>query len=297
MTSPTNPHGVPFLGKRPRVLDLPQGLLPNAPWPSDIAASSASVHGMEIRAASVRGFAHRDSHPKRSCPRQDAYGLRMSGKTIALVVCDGVGSYDLSHLAAQEVCETLPDMLLAGQTWDEALPAINTRLQQLNASLTSGQDEEARREDPQDSLSTVPPPINAATTIGACLLQPTESGFEVNYALVGDIELWTLSDGIWAPIQDAAHSESDGLHSTRTKAFPTTVPKYVMGKTVVQVGAFFMFSDGVAIPLTMSQDVQNTLARWWEGPPDPFTFASQTGFARVSFFDDRTAVGVWIDSF
>ena len=45
----------------------------------------------------------------------------------------------------------------------------------------------------------------------------------------------------------------------------------------------------------MSTEVQKTLAEWWGSPPDPYTFVQQVGFARQSFMDDRTAVGIWID--
>jgi len=60
-------------------------------------------------------------------------------------------------------------------------------------------------------------------------------------------------------------------------------------------GTIFLMSDGVGTPLAMNTEVQTTLANWWKNPPDPFTFARQVAFARKSFVDDRTVIGIWLE--
>ncbi|HEY6789398.1 MAG TPA: protein phosphatase 2C domain-containing protein, partial [Trebonia sp.] len=88
----------PAIGSPGRAaLEVPDGPPPALIGPSDIEVSAASLPGIAIRAASVRGVQHRAQHTV----RQDAFALGQFGGTVAVaVVCDGVGSLERSDYAA-----------------------------------------------------------------------------------------------------------------------------------------------------------------------------------------------------
>jgi len=269
-----NAHGVPSIGVYPRVLELGQGDPPESAWPVDLAVTSCSTDSLEIRAASVRGFLHR----ARRAPRQDAFAVQQGNDgTVLVVVCDGVGSLPLSERAAQLICDTLPDLYRASGDWTVAITQVNDLLRELQNK------EQAARGTSERLL---------ASTVTACRVRQGDSRLELSYAFVGDSELWVLRDGTWSPVFGAEHNQ-DGLYSTSVRPIPTTTPLIGSGEATVDADAVFLFTDGVSVPLAMGPDVQDALAGWWAVPPDPFSFASQVGFARRSFVDDRTAVGVW----
>lgn len=272
-----NAHGVPSIGVYPRVLEITQGDPPDSAWPVDVAATSCCTASLEIRAASVRGFLHRG----RKAPRQDAFAVQQ-GKddTVLVVVCDGVGSLPLSERAAQLICDRLPGLYRASEDWTEAITQVNLLLREEENAAQA-----ARGTD--DRLM--------ASTVTACRVRQRTDGLELSYAFVGDSELWALRDDVWTPLIAAAHDQ-DGLYSTRVRSIPATTPTIGTGETTVDAEAVFLFTDGVSVPLAMGPDVRDALAAWWAVPPDPFTFARQVGFARRTFVDDRTAVGVWSTS-
>jgi len=269
-----NAHGVPSLGVYPRVLEIGQGDPPESAWPVDLAATSCCTDSLEVRAASLRGFMHR----ARKSPRQDAFAVQQgSDDTVLVVVCDGVGSLPLSERAAQLICDTLPDLYRASGDWTDAITQVNVLLGE-----EENKEQVARKTG--DRL--------LASTVTACRVRQGTNGLELSYAFVGDSELWALRDGVWSPLIGAAHDQ-DGLYSTSVRPIPTTTPVIGTGETTVDAEAVFLFTDGVSVPLAMGPDVREALAAWWVLPPDPITFASQVGFARRGFVDDRTAIGVW----
>jgi len=272
---PDNAHGVPILGVYPRVVEISQGEPPQQGWPVDAAVSACGLDGLEIRAASVRGFMHR----ARNGPRQDAFAIQKGDDdSVLLVVCDGVGSLQLSDRAAQLICDTLPGLYLQTRDWNAAIAQVNDRLREL----------EQHEQDATGSTERL-----MASTVVACRVAVTATGATVSYARIGDVEMWTLSETGWTPLVGAAHDD-DGLYTTRTSALPSSDPVALIGEAMIDSGALFLFTDGVSVPLSMGKDVQDALAEWWTTPPDPFTFARQVGFARRSFMDDRTAIGVWL---
>lgn len=271
-------HGVPVLGVQPRVLEISQGEPPDRSWPADVATSSCCTNVLQVRAASVRGFMHRARHG----PRQDAFAVRQSDAgSVILVVCDGVGSLPTSEIAAQLICDSLPSLFLESGNWAEAIAKVS---EQVDAA------DQAERQIRGELEATM------ASTVVACHVGATTEGLlSVSYACVGDAELWSLQEGQWRPLVGAEH-DSDGFYATKTKALPSSDPSVLTGQAELQAGALFLFTDGVSVPLSMGADVQETLAQWWSEPPDPFTFASQVGFARRGFMDDRTAIGVWLSA-
>ncbi len=92
----------------------PDGPPPAEISPPDVAASSAALPGMRIRAASVRGIQHKAQHTA----RQDAFALAQRGGRQAIaVVCDGVGSLDRSDYAAAMVSQRLAELSMSGMAW------------------------------------------------------------------------------------------------------------------------------------------------------------------------------------
>jgi hypothetical protein len=78
---------------------------PHAEWP-DQHTAAVDAAGLTVRAASVRGLAHRAYGD----PRQDACSVHVDPTTgttgrVVAVVCDGLGSLERSHAAAALVAD------------------------------------------------------------------------------------------------------------------------------------------------------------------------------------------------
>ena len=244
--------------------------------PPDVAVSAATLPGIGITAASVRGVQHRAEHTV----RQDAFALAQAGGTHAIaVVCDGVGSLDRSDYAAGLVSQQLAGYCAAGKPWPEAFETANAQL----AAVAGGW--EAR------GLGAM------ATTAVAVSVSRLDGHWLGEVAWVGDSPLWHLDDaGTWRSIMSADDGDSGrAFHSSSVRPMPTPDGACSWCSFRLRGGALFAMSDGVGNPLAWSAEVRTTLARWWARRPDPLTFAAQVGFARKSHIDDRTVVGIWAD--
>ena len=242
----------------------------------DIIADAADVDGLAVRAASTRGVLHR----RYGVPRQDSYSVswQPDSSSLLVTVCDGVGSLAMSHEAADWVALRLSDGVHRDQSgmpdWSTAFAAVSGELQELGG----GRDE------------------MATTVVTACVTAIT-GGFRAEIAWVGDSAAYLLGLQGWEVVGGSVKTvDADGgpLVST-TQALPSS--SIEVHTSVVEFGrdaALFLMTDGVADPLGGGTgEVGLTLASWWATPPDPFTFAAQAAFARRSFDDDRTVVGVW----
>jgi len=219
-------------------------------------------------------------HRHRDGPRQDAFGIRDLGDDaggIAVVVCDGVGSLALSHIAAEQVVNSMLEAFTVTRDWSEAIREANSDLTEYIAS--------------HEAQGTM------ATTIIAAAVYPGPGDvWRVDAASIGDSDLWHLADTKWTkllPPADQTHEADAEMYDGRTKALPTAALRSCQWTGEVTHGALFLMSDGVGLPLAMSTEVEQTLATWWANPPPVLDFAAQVGFARLSFTDDRTVVGVW----
>jgi serine/threonine protein phosphatase PrpC len=259
-------------------------------WP-DTAVDSVSLEGLEVRAASVRGLLHRSRH----IPRQDAYSLGNGDEPLVLTVCDGVGSLGLSHEAAQHAAARL-SMLLPeyrscdGVDWDALFRALSDELAKLRQDRI-GDDAPCQQND------------MATTVLTAVLTRLPGSGLRVELAWVGDSEPYLLRRGNWRRLstERAAgnHADEDGRGLVRprgTAALPATHPvvrTYILD--LMPGDVLVLVSDGIADPLGDGTGlVGGALIEWWSQPPDALEFASQVSFKRKGFFDDRTAVAVWM---
>lgn len=253
----------------------PEGPPPAEISPPDVAASSAALPGMRIRAASVQGIQHKAQHTA----RQDAFALAQTNGSHAIaVVCDGVGSLDRSDHAAALVSHRLAQAAMSGAPWPAAFEAANAELGKVAAEW------EARR-------------FGGMATTAVALTVTRRAGWWLGeVAWVGDSPLWHLrSDGSWEPVTEVPAEGNQGFHSSAVQPMPTQDGSCSWCSFQVYGGALFAMSDGVGNPLAWSAEVRDTLASWWSSPPDLLTFAAQVGFARKSHIDDRTVVGIWPD--
>ncbi len=256
--------------------ETPDGPPPAVIGPSDVAVSAATLPGIRIAAASVRGVQHRAEHTV----RQDAFALAQAGGTHAVaVVCDGVGSLDRSDYAAALASYHLAWHGAVRTPWPEAFEAANGQLAKVAAEWEA------------TGLGGM------ATTALAISVSRPDGWWLGEAAWVGDSPLWHLDDeGTWRCITSAGDGDAGrAFHSSSVRPMPTPDAACSWCSFRIRGGALFAMSDGVGNPLAWSTEVRATLARWWARPPDPLTFAAQVGFARKSHVDDRTVVGIWAD--
>src|SRR5689334_13180295 len=175
--------------------EVPDGPPPAVIGPSDVAVSAATLPGIRVTAASVRGVQHRAEHTV----RQDAFALAQTGGTYAIaVVCDGVGSLDRSDYAAALVSQRLAGYGAAGKPWPEAFDAVNSQLAAVAARW------EAR------GLGAM------ATTAVALSVSWLNGCWLGEVAWVGDSPLWHLgADGTWRSILSPGDGDSGrAFHSS-----------------------------------------------------------------------------------
>jgi Protein phosphatase 2C len=266
----------PAIGNPGRAaLEVPDGPPPAVVGPADIELSAASLPGIGIRAASVRGVQHRSRHTV----RQDAFALGQFADTVAVAaVCDGVGSLDRSDYAAALASRHLARHGIAGTPWPDAFAAVNTELTKAAAEFEATS---------SGAMATTALAVSVSWSNGWWLGEA---------AWVGDSPLWHLGDdGGWRPITLDIGADGQGYHSSGVRPLPTADGSCSWCSFRCPGGALFAMTDGVSNPLAWSSDVQATLASWWARPPDPLTFAAQVGFARKTHIDDRTVVGIWPD--
>jgi hypothetical protein len=267
---------VPAIGNPGRAaFEVPDGPPPARVGPSDIELSAASLPGLVIRAASVRGVQHRAQHTV----RQDAFALGQVADRVAIVaVCDGVGSLDRSDYASALVSRQLVGHAMAGTPWPDAFAAVNTELAKEVAEFEATA---------SGAMATTALAVSVSFS-GGCWLGEA--------AWVGDSPLWHLGDdGVWRPLTVGITADGQAYHSSGVRPRPTADGSASWCSFRCPGGALFAMTDGVSNPLAWAADVRGTLASWWARPPDPLAFAAQVGFARKAHIDDRTVVGIWPD--
>jgi serine/threonine protein phosphatase PrpC len=257
--------------------------LPLPPYDvADVALSAAVVDDIVIRAASIRGVMHRRNNE----PRQDNFALAhvrdQNQNAAVVVVCDGVGSLDRSHEAAQIAARVIAQAITDNESPVEAFKLANEALL------------------PVASAAEFPEALSMATTAIAVVARQVSGSWLGCAAWVGDTTLWHLSaDGDWTLVSQAGSptsEDADSFYTTSARALPARdefLPLLV--EFELPGGALFLMTDGVANALGWSTDVQTALAQWWQRPADPFTFGAQASFARKSHMDDRTVVGLWYE--
>jgi Protein phosphatase 2C len=289
VNKPADPRGLDFpfaqysIGDPGRAaIELPAGIPGPRSGHADVEISIASMPGMAIIGATSRGLQHRAT----GTPRQDAFALGRAEvgdvEEAIAVVCDGVGSLGQSDVASVLVSRRLADLGAAATPWPEAFACVNKELQEMAREFLAKGDGD-------------PVGYGMATTAVAVVVRRVADEWVGTAAWVGDSTLWHLTaDAQWVLVTGVPDPGVDAeFHSSSVQPLPSDDGAYSILDFRLGGGGLFVMSDGVANPLKWSPAVQETLARWWMRPPDPYTFAAQVGFARKSHIDDRTVVGIW----
>ncbi|WP_181127906.1 MULTISPECIES: protein phosphatase 2C domain-containing protein [unclassified Rathayibacter] len=240
----------------------------------EIELAEHDLRGFAVRAASIRGLSHR----QRGTERQDAFlcSWDEARGVLLVAVADGVGSKKRSREASTSAVR------VAVEAWSRGQIDLKDVVREVNEYL----------------LESVPRNEDGyrvgATTLTLAEI-PIESGGLGNarVAWVGDTPVWTLSGGIWAETtpQD---DDADGF-AAPISALPATNLEVLSAVAPVASGAIFVMTDGVGNAIRNSSEARASLAEWWAEPPGVYTFGAQVEFARRSFVDDRTVVGVWAE--
>jgi hypothetical protein len=266
--------------------------------PADTLVDGGCAGELVVRAASSRGIAHRHDR----IPRQDDYAICATDRWLVVAVADGVSAGPQSHQAATLACRVgtaaVRDDLDATDDpaevrWDDMLSTVARRIVAYGRRALSDEARGPEDIDPKDVASLM------ATTlaIAAVRLEPAADGnYEAAVVALGDTSAFLLEDGSgWTPVT-AVKNDGATIASSATAALPY-LPEDGVTPTHVAIspaGALMLMSDGVGDPLGRGDGpVGRHLASLWADPPDPLTFAAQVAFARKSFDDDRTVVGIW----
>ncbi len=266
--------------------------------PADTQCDGGIAGDLVVRAASCRGFAHRHAQT----PRQDDYAICATEGWLILTVADGVSAGPLSHQAATLACRASASFLrdALGTTdnptdvdWLELLGNVARRI------VAHGRRVLAPEGTPAEAIDAKAVAARMATTLAIAMIRivPTTSGtHEGAVVALGDTSAFLLSEHAgWTPVTPVKNDGAD-IASSATAALPYLPRDAPIPVPVTLAGgsALILMSDGVGDPLGRGDGcVGGHLGALWSTPPDPLTFAAQVGFARRTFDDDRTAVGVW----
>lgn len=271
---------------------------PAPPWGRpDTVVDGPSLGVVEVRAASVRGISHRAY----TRTRQDEYALATtdSGHLI-LVVSDGLGSLEESHRAAAAVCrhgcKAIREALVNGGSmesidWVEVLNQIAAVIVRADVALQSASG--GRTSSDGEALQS----SMAATALFAVVETETEpdTPLAAVIASYGDCSAWILEGHSWTAVTRLKATEAT-FSTSAVYGLPTIAEEALeVHQLELPVGGLMvLMSDGVGDPMANGDgQVGAALADAWAQPPNPLDFARQVGFARKSFDDDRTVVGVW----
>ncbi len=267
----------------------------------DISADAFAMPGAVVRAASVRGLAHRYYGD----PRQDAYAVRVSDddRWLVIAVADGLSSCINSHEGSEFAARTAARFVsgvatqsdLVGVAWHRLFEEVSVRLgdrARRLADASTGQgstDGFGLSEEAARSMSTT-------LTVVAVPLAHDPARHAIA-AWIGDSGVWRLRSGRWETITPLKSGE-EHISSSNVDALPwasggePTVVEFPVDPGDVVVVA----TDGIGDLLGAGATPQaEFLAKRWSEPPAAPQFVAEVDLRVQSFDDDRTAVAVWID--
>lgn len=265
-----------------------------------LVADASGNPALELRAASVRGLSHR--YYGRA--RQDEYAYRRTtdAEFLVVAVADGVSAGRYSHHAAQVItrqgCVLIADLLRevepAELAWADVLDHLASAVVEQGRQVLR---EHGGRHD-ADGLDprTIARDLAATALLAVVDLRPGTAERTAHLFGLGDTSAWVLRSGSrWEALQ-AIKNDGVIIATSAVPALPL-IPSEPCPPMRVVVGpedALVLVSDGIGDPLgDGTGDVGTFLASAWSRPPTALDFAAQVGFARKSYDDDRTAVGLW----
>ncbi|MFF0815336.1 protein phosphatase 2C domain-containing protein [Rhodococcus sp. NPDC003318] len=252
------------------------------------------ANGWTVRAASRQGLARSE----RGHPRQDAYALRHGGGRIAVVVCDGLGAMQYSHLAAAAASAALAEHLLTADLEVSGDWTDHLRVASLAVTRAAGR-----------LLGDRAPSFDAvaelmATTLTALVVEDIESPgrWLAHTVTVGDSSAWwrrTRTGGLdfepWLLMSGGRLTRHE-IATSRALALPLPDDAVVTGASY-EIGReelLMVCSDGVADAFEDGgSSVAAAFAAGWNNPPRLSDLADRIAFDSGDHLDDRTVVAVW----
>jgi serine/threonine protein phosphatase PrpC len=258
--------------------------LPVEPGPAAIAADTALIGDLELRAASIAGPGHRC---ERGRPRQDAYRLATdeSGRYLIVAIADGMSDSSHSHLGANVATTAIVHHLrtILAQTTPES-PATSPAEWFVAASgqmiAAAGQ------------RNLEPDMVRAAALVTIVEIVPHAAQTRrVWLASIADVSAWQRQDRSWRQVAgDIKH----GMDSSRLSRFLPFHPRDVSWSctNLRPNDVLALTTDGIGDVLAGGQ-IATWFADQWATPPHISDFIDTVGFEAKGELDDRTAVVLW----
>lgn len=262
-----------------------------------VAIDFGRIGNLDVRAASVRGLAHRHG----GTTRQDQFGFALSDDRRWLVVgcADGVSAASLAHraaiVAAHEGTRHLASQLSESSPkeldWDGTLRHVAAR-------ITRVATEHLGDAAPNDFAALQASILDTCATTAHYAVIATEPGERNEHEAwcvgVGDTSAWILSRSTWIPLTDVKNAGST-IASSAVVPLPLLPAPVTRIRTSLAAGeALIVMSDGVGDAIGAGHgEAADQLATWWQTPPDPYSFAAAVDFNCRTYDDDRTAVAIW----
>ncbi|WP_316761790.1 protein phosphatase 2C domain-containing protein [Streptomyces herbicida] len=256
----------------------------------DTVCDGWSTDALDLRLASVRGYAHRAEGRPREDDAAAAWDERT--RTVVFAVADGVSDARQPHIGSQLACRSAVDEML-GQVrasggfvtdWPKLLSTVHWQLRVQARRLLHQED--ATVDETADLL---------ATTLVAGAATPTPAGVRVALVSVGDSGVWLIKNRGLYPLQGGKAVGADGLVSSAVRPMPYVPAEVVPFEYVLEpTGVLLIGTDGFGDPVGDGRGVvAQLLCRELERPVPPLGFAHLLDFYRETFDDDRTLVALW----
>ncbi|MFI5685048.1 protein phosphatase 2C domain-containing protein [Streptomyces sp. NPDC051636] len=257
----------------------------------DTICDGWSTSALDLRLASVRGYAHRAE----GRPREDdaaAAWDELTG-TVVFAVADGVSDAREPHIGSQLACRSAVDELLsqvrAGggfvTDWHKLLSTVHWQLV-----------EQARRIlRVQDTPSVDDTAALLATTLVAGAATPTSQGVHVALVSVGDSGVWAIKNHEVYPLKGGKSFGADGLLSPAVRPMPYVPADIAPFEYVPDPDSVLLVgTDGFGDPVGDGRGaVARLCAQELARPLPPLAFAYTLDFYRETFDDDRTLLALW----
>lgn len=266
--------------------------LPRVEWAvPDSVLDEADYPGLSIRAASLRGDAHRYN----MMSRQDSLALyeleHSRGRAVLACVADGIGSRTQSHRGSSYACR-----VVVGAVRDRLEDLLFTQDEDTTRRLA----EQVVHQVAQEMLSvegrTEALKGQTDTTLTLALADLTPEGEPTRFTVVsvGDSPAYLLRDRELEPLVGEPGGDT-GITSTATDALPRNIGHVQLKGCTVNPGEVLLLcSDGLSNPMAASS-VTEQLVEWWGGGrvPGRLEFGWQLDFQAKTHDDDRTAICLW----
>lgn len=231
-----------------------------------------------VRALSTRGHMHRYAGEV----RQDSFGIGTPEGYLTLAVADGVGSSSASHIGSAFAARTSVTLTTLTQALD-APGTVAVSLGYLTSTMHTLAAEAGLE------------PRQLSTTLVLAAIadqQPSEGGFEVILAQVGDSSAWRLRDGQWTEL-GAEPEDAESPIITAVESMPLHPTARVWRETFHPGETLALVSDGVGNILPANREFADALAALWQvDAPAPAELLSVLDATVKSYDDDRTFVGL-----